>query len=289
MRQLKIAKSITNRADGTLDKYLRDISKYDMITQEKEIELATRIQLNGDKVAIEELVNANLRFVVSVAKQYSYADISLLDLINEGNMGMMIAAKKFDPTRGFKFISYAVWWIRQTILAAISDQTRVVRLPSNQINDLNKIKSAINKYLQNGYEPSIQQLADDLAMPIKKINKLIGFTAKEASLDKVFGYDGNDGTLKDLLIDNDAVQPDNKSFNESLARDIGRVLETLTKRESYIITKSYNLDGDGEWSLDEIAYQLGLTRERVRQIQVKSLEKLKSSPVKRNVLKAYLG
>ena len=270
MRQLKITKSITNRESASLDKYLQEIGREDLITVEEEVELAQRIR-KGDRVALEKLTRANLRFVVSVAKQYQNQGLSLPDLINEGNLGLIKAAEKFDETRGFKFISYAVWWIRQSILQALAEQSRIVRLPLNQVGSLNKISKAFSKFEQeNERRPSPEELADEL----------------DISVDAPF-VEGEDNSLLDVLVNDDSPMADRSLVNESLAREIDRALSTLTDREKEIIQMFFGI-GQQEMTLEEIGDKFGLTRERVRQIKEKAIRRLRQSN-RSKLLKSYLG
>ena len=274
MRQLKITKSITNRESASLDKYLQEIGREDLITVEEEVELAQRIR-KGDRVALEKLTRANLRFVVSVAKQYQNQGLSLPDLINEGNLGLIKAAEKFDETRGFKFISYAVWWIRQSILQALAEQSRIVRLPLNQVGSLNKISKAFSKFEQeNERRPSPEELAGELDIPVDKISDTLKVSGRHISVDAPF-VEGEDNSLLDVLV------------NESLAREIDRALSTLTDREKEIIQMFFGI-GQQEMTLEEIGDKFGLTRERVRQIKEKAIRRLRQSN-RSKLLKSYLG
>ena len=286
MRQLKITKSITNRESASLDKYLQEIGKEDLITVEEEVELAQRIK-KGDQVALERLTRANLRFVVSVAKQYQNQGLSLPDLINEGNLGLIKAAEKFDETRGFKFISYAVWWIRQSILQALAEQSRIVRLPLNQVGSLNKINKAYSKFEQE-YErtPSPEELADTLELPKEKVSDTLKVSGRHVSVDAPFS-DGEDNSLLDVLINSDSPKADTNLMKESLSREIERSLSTLTERERDIIKLFFGI-GVQEMTLEEIGERFGLTRERVRQIKEKAIRRLRHSS-RSKLLKAYLG
>ncbi len=286
MRQLKITKSITNRESASLDKYLQEIGKEELITVEEEVELAQRIR-KGEHSALEKLTRANLRFVVSVAKQYQNQGLSLPDLINEGNVGLIKAAEKFDETRGFKFISYAVWWIRQSILQALAEQSRIVRLPLNQVGSLNKINKAFSKFEQE-YErkPTTQELAEILELPREKIADTMRISGRHVSVDAPFA-DGEEGTLLDILENEDAIGADKGLINESLTREIERALSTLTERERDIIRLFFGIRIP-EMSVDEIGSRFGLTRERVRQIKEKALRRLRHSSRSR-LLKSYLG
>jgi len=287
MRQLKITKSITNRESASLDKYLQEIGKEDLITVEEEVELAQRIR-NGDRVALEKLTRANLRFVVSVAKQYQNQGLSLPDLINEGNLGLIKAAEKFDETRGFKFISYAVWWIRQSILQALAEQSRIVRLPLNQVGSLNKINKAFSKFEQeNERRPSPEELAQKLDIPVDKITDTMKVSGRHISVDAPF-VEGEDNSLLDVMINDDSPNADRVLINESLSKEIERVLiHTLSDRERDIVKKFFGI-GVTEMTLEEIGDEFGLTRERVRQIKEKAIRKLKPNS-KSKLLKTFLG
>ena len=286
MRQLKITKSITNRERASLDKYLQEIGREDLITVEEEVELAQRIR-NGDRIALEKLTRANLRFVVSVAKQYQNQGLSLPDLINEGNLGLIKAAEKFDETRGFKFISYAVWWIRQSILQALAEQSRIVRLPLNQVGSLNKINKAFSKFEQeNERRPSAEELADKLEIPVEKITDTMKVSGRHVSVDAPF-VEGEDNSLLDVMINDDSPNADRKLINESLAKEIDRALSTLSEREHEIVKKFFGI-GVAEMTLEEIGDEFGLTRERVRQIKEKAIRRLRTSS-KSKLLKGYLG
>ena len=284
MRQLKITKSITNRESASLDKYLQEIGREDLITVEEEVELAQRIR-KGDRVALEKLTRANLRFVVSVAKQYQNQGLSLPDLINEGNLGLIKAAEKFDETRGFKFISYAVWWIRQSILQALAEQSRIVRLPLNQVGSLNKISKAFSKF-EHERRPSPEELADELEIPVDKISDTLKVSGRHISVDAPF-VEGEDNSLLDVLVNDDSPMADRSLVNESLAREIDRALSTLTDREKEIIQMFFGI-GQQEMTLEEIGDKFGLTRERVRQIKEKAIRRLRQSN-RSKLLKSYLG
>ena len=275
MRQLKITKSITNRESASLDKYLQEIGREELITVEEEVELAQRIK-KGDQEALDKLTRANLRFVVSVAKQYQNQGISLPDLINEGNLGLIKAAEKFDETRGFKFISYAVWWIRQSILQALAEQSRIVRLPLNQVGSLNKINKALSQFEQQ-YErqPSPDELADMLEIPREKIADTLRVSGRHVSVDAPF-VDGEDNSLLDVLVNNDSPNADKGLVNESLNTEIERALSTLTERERDIVKYFFGI-GCQEMTLEEIGEKFGLTRERVRQIKEKAIRRLRHS------------
>ncbi len=286
MRQLKITKSITNRESASLDKYLQEIGRYDLISVEEEVELAQRIK-KGDQGAIEKLTRANLRFVVSVAKQYQNQGLSLPDLINEGNLGLIKAAEKFDETRGFKFISYAVWWIRQSIMQAINEQSRIVRLPLNQVSSLSKYRKAVAKFEQeNQRKPSAEELAVILEIPKSKVLSTMKVSGRHVSVDAPF-QEGEDNSLLDVLSDDDSPIADNSLIHESLRKEIERVFATLDERESKILQLSYGI-GVEEMSLEEIGQQFGLTRERVRQIREKAIRRLRTTS-RSNPLKKYLG
>ncbi len=286
MRQLKITKSITNRESASLDKYLQEIGKEDLITVEEEVELAQRIK-KGDQAALEKLTRANLRFVVSVAKQYQNQGLSLPDLINEGNLGLIKAAEKFDETRGFKFISYAVWWIRQSILQALAEQSRIVRLPLNQVGSLNKINKAFSKFEQeHERKPSPEELADSLELPADKVADTLRVSGRHISVDAPF-VEGEDNSLLDVLVNGDSPNADRSLMMESLAREIERALATLTERESDIIRMFFGI-GCQEMTLEEIGERFGLTRERVRQIKEKAIRRLRHTS-RSKLLKSYLG
>jgi len=286
MRQLKITKSITNRESASLDKYLQEIGKEELITVEEEVELAQRIK-KGDRQALEKLTRANLRFVVSVAKQYQNQGLSLPDLINEGNLGLIKAAEKFDETRGFKFISYAVWWIRQSILQALAEQSRIVRLPLNQVGSLNKINKAFSKFeQQHERTPTPEELAEALELPKEKVSDTLRVSGRHVSVDAPF-VDGEDNSLLDVLVNNDSPNADNSLINESLAREVERALATLTERERDIIKLFFGIACQ-EMTLEEIGEKFGLTRERVRQIKEKAIRRLRHTS-RSKLLKSYLG
>ncbi len=286
MRQLKITKSITNRESASLDKYLQEIGKEELITVEEEVELAQRIK-KGDQAALEKLTRANLRFVVSVAKQYQNQGLSLPDLINEGNLGLIKAAEKFDETRGFKFISYAVWWIRQSILQALAEQSRIVRLPLNQVGSLNKINKALSKFEQeHERKPSTEELAESLELPADKVADTLRVSGRHVSVDAPF-VDGEDNSLLDVLVNSDSPNADRALIMESLAKEIHRALATLTERESDIIRLFFGI-GCQEMTLEEIGERFGLTRERVRQIKEKAIRRLRHTS-RSKLLKTYLG
>ncbi|MDR0754471.1 MAG: RNA polymerase sigma factor RpoD/SigA [Prevotellaceae bacterium] len=286
MRQLKITKSITNRESASLDKYLQEIGREDLITVEQEVELAQRIR-KGDQEALEQLTRANLRFVVSVAKQYQNQGLSLPDLINEGNLGLIKAAEKFDETRGFKFISYAVWWIRQSILQALAEQSRIVRLPLNQVGSLNKINKALAKFEQeNERNPSTEELAEILEIPTDKVSDTMRVSGRHVSVDAPF-VDGEDNSLLDVLVNNDSPNADIGLLRESLTNEIDRALSTLTERERDIIKYFFGI-GMPELTLEEIGDKFDLTRERVRQIKEKAIRRLRQGS-RSKLLKSYLG
>ena len=286
MRQLKITKSITNRESASLDKYLQEIGREELITVEEEVELAQRIK-KGDQEALEKLTRANLRFVVSVAKQYQNQGLSLPDLINEGNLGLIKAAEKFDETRGFKFISYAVWWIRQSILQALAEQSRIVRLPLNQVGSLNKINKALSKFEQEHERmPSADELSELLDIPREKIADTLRVSGRHVSVDAPF-VDGEDNSLLDVLINNDSPNADRGLVNESLNKEIERALSTLQERERDIVKDFFGI-GTAEMTLEEIGEKFGLTRERVRQIKEKAIRRLRHSN-RSKLLKSYLG
>ena len=286
MRQLKITKSITNRESASLDKYLQEIGKEDLITVEEEVELAQRIR-KGDQRALEKLTRANLRFVVSVAKQYQNQGLSLPDLINEGNLGLIKAAEKFDETRGFKFISYAVWWICQCILQAWAEQTRISRLPLNQVGSLNKINKAFSRFEQeHERRPSPEELAETLDLPAEKVADTLRVSGRHISVDAPF-VEGEDNSLLDVLVNDDSPVADKTLINESLSTEVERALATLTERERDIIRLFFGINCQ-EMTLEEIGEKFGLTRERVRQIKEKAIRRLRHSS-RSKLLKTYLG
>jgi RNA polymerase primary sigma factor len=286
MRQLKITQSITNRESQSLDKYLHEIGKVDLITAEEEVILAQKIR-EGDQAALERLTKTNLRFVVSVAKQYQNQGLTLGDLINEGNLGLIKAAKRFDETKGFKFISYAVWWIRQSILQAIAEQSRIVRLPLNQVGSLSKISKAFSK-LEQEYErePSPEELADILETTVEKISDTLSNSGRHVSMDAPF-VQGEENTLLDVLENRDP-NTDSILINESLAEEIKRSLSSLTEREREIVVLFFGLGNNQPFSLEEIGEKFNLTRERVRQIKDKALQRLRHTS-RSKILKSYLG
>lgn len=286
MRQLKITKSITNRESASLDKYLQEIGREELVSPEEEVELAQRIR-KGDQVALEKLTKANLRFVVSVAKQYQNQGLSLPDLINEGNLGLIKAAEKFDETRGFKFISYAVWWIRQSILQALAEQSRIVRLPLNQVGSLNKINKALSKFEQeNERQPSSEELSEMIDVPKDKISDTLRVSGRHVSVDAPF-VEGEYNSLLDVLPNDDSPSADRGLINESLNTEIERALATLSTREREIIKSFFGI-GCQEMTLEEIGERFGLTRERVRQIKEKAIRRLKSASRSKQ-LRGYLG
>ena len=285
MRQLKITKSITNRESASLDKYLQEIGRKDLITVDEEVELAQMIK-QGDQAALDKLVSANLRFVVSVAKQYQNQGLSLPDLIDEGNLGLIKAAQKFDETRGFKFISYAVWWIRQSILQALAEQSRIVRLPLNQVGSLNKIGKALQRFEQeNERRPSPAELAEQLDVPVEKIADTMKVSGRHVSVDAPF-VDGEDNSLLDVLPNEDSPMADSSLTQESLSKEVNRALEQLNPRERDILKMFFGI-GCQEMTLEEIGAKFDLTRERVRQIKEKAIRRLKGQ--KSKLLKSYLG
>jgi len=287
MRQLKITKSITNRETASLDKYLQDIGKEELITADQEVELARRIR-SGDIQALDKLCRANLRFVVSVAKQYQNQGLSLPDLINEGNLGLIKAAQRFDETRGFKFISYAVWWIRQSILQALAEQSRIVRLPLNQVGSLNKIKKETSR-LEQKFErqPSADEIAEALEIPGYKIDAALKISTRYISMDAPLAED-EDVKFIDMFIDEDAPYTDSGLMRESLAKEIQRSLSTLSEKERDVINLYYGIGIPNGLTLEEIGAKFDLTRERVRQIKEKAIRRLKHNS-RSKLLKSYLG
>ncbi len=287
MRQLKITKSITNRESASLDKYLQEIGREDLITAEEEVELAKRIK-EGDQAALEKMTKANLRFVVSVAKQYQNQGLTLPDLINEGNLGLIKAAQRFDETRGFKFISYAVWWIRQSILQALAEQSRIVRLPLNQVGSLNKINKAFAK-LEQEFErpPTASEMAKSLDLPEEKVADTIKVSGRHISVDAPF-VDGENNSLLDVLVNSDSPKADVELMRESLQREIERSLSTLTERERDVIRLFFGIGMQHGLTLEEIGAKFDLTRERVRQIKEKAIRRLRHTS-RSKLLKAYLG
>lgn len=288
MRQLKITKSITNRESQSLEKYLQEIGKVDLITPEEEVELAIAIR-NGSRAALEKLVKANLRFVVSVAKQYQNQGLNLSDLVNEGNLGLIKAAQRFDETRGFKFISYAVWWIRQSILQALAEQSRIVRLPLNKVGSLNKINKAFSA-LEQEYErePSPEELADSLDIGIDEVRNTLGVASRHVSMDAPF-VEGEDNSLMDVLVNPNSEATDGQlDYNESLNQEIKRSLSTLTERQREVIYMYFGIGFENSMSLEDIGERFDLTRERVRQIKDKAINKLRTTS-RSNLLKEYMG
>ena len=287
MRQLKITKQVTNRETASLDKYLQEIGKVDLITADEEVELAQRIKA-GDQIALEKLTKANLRFVVSVAKQYQNQGLTLPDLINEGNLGLIKAAQRFDETRGFKFISYAVWWIRQSILQALAEQSRIVRLPLNKIGSINKINKMF-AYLEQAHErpPSAEEIAKELDMTVNDVKESMKNTGRHVSMDAPL-VEGEDSNLYDVLCSGESPNPDRKLLHESLRTEIERALETLTPREADVVRLYFGLGDQHPMTLEEIGETFDLTRERVRQIKEKAIRRLKHTS-RSKILKTYLG
>ncbi len=287
MRQLKITKQVTNRETASLDKYLQEIGKVDLITAEQEVELAQRIKA-GDQIALEKLTKANLRFVVSVAKQYQNQGLTLPDLINEGNLGLIKAAKRFDETRGFKFISYAVWWIRQSILQALAEQSRIVRLPLNKIGSINKINKTY-AFLEQAHErvPSAEEIAKELDMTINDVKESLKNSGRHVSMDAPL-VEGEDSNLYDVLKIGESPNPDRELLHESLRTEIERALETLTPREADVVRLYFGLGNQHPMTLEEIGETFDLTRERVRQIKEKAIRRLKHTS-RSKILKTYLG
>ncbi len=287
MRQLKITKQVTNRETASLDKYLQEIGKVDLITADEEVELAQRIKA-GDQIALEKLTKANLRFVVSVAKQYQNQGLTLPDLINEGNLGLIKAAQRFDETRGFKFISYAVWWIRQSILQALAEQSRIVRLPLNKIGSINKINKTF-AFLEQAHErkPSAEEIAKELDMTIEDVKQSLKNSGRHVSMDAPL-IDGEDSNLYDVLRSGESPNPDRELLIESLRTEIERALETLTPREADVIRLYFGLAEQHSMTLEEIGETFDLTRERVRQIKEKAIRRLKHTS-RSKILKTYLG
>ncbi|MCS6796043.1 MAG: RNA polymerase sigma factor RpoD/SigA [Raineya sp.] len=287
MRQLKISKQITNRESQSLDKYLQEIGKVDLLTPDEEVELAKRIR-EGDRLALEKLTKANLRFVVSVAKQYQNQGLSLGDLINEGNLGLIKAAQRFDETRGFKFISYAVWWIRQSILQALAEQSRIVRLPLNRVGSLNKISKTFSELEQKfEREPSPEELAEVLEVTTSEVVDTLKISGRHVSMDAPF-VQGEENSLLDVLENDSEESPDTGLINESLRKEIQRALSTLTPREADVITLYFGLNGENALTLEEIGEKFNLTRERVRQIKEKAIRRLRHTS-RSKALKPYLG
>ena len=286
MRQLKISKSITNRESASLDKYLQEIGHEELLSVDEEVELAQKIR-KGDRRALERLTRANLRFVVSVAKQYQNQGLSLPDLINEGNVGLIKAAEKFDETRGFKFISYAVWWIRQSILQAIAEQSRIVRLPLNQVGSVNKINRELNKFEQeHERRPSVDEIADRIDLPEEKVEEAMKANNRHVSMDAPF-VDGEANSLLDVLADNNMPMADKALVQESLRKEIDRAIDLLNDREQKVVRAFFGI-GSPEMTLEEIGEKYNLTRERVRQIKEKAIRRLRHN-TKNKLLKTYLG
>ncbi len=288
MRQLKITKQVTNRETKSLNSYLQDVSKIDMITADEEVELAQRIR-EGDQEALNKLTRSNLRFVISVAKQYQNQGLTLSDLINEGNVGLVKAAKRFDETRGFKFISYAVWWIRQSILQAIAEHSRVVRLPLNKIGDINKIRKA-SVHLEQMHQrmPSASEIAKELDMSISSVKQSMKNSSRSLSMDAPFQEGENDNNLYDVLSSGESPKPDNALIHESLKIEIDRALDTLSPREADVVKLNFGLGGQPSMTLQEIGDTFDLSRERVRQIREKAIRRLRQQS-KSHILKKYLG
>jgi RNA polymerase primary sigma factor len=287
MRQLKISKQITNRESQSLDKYLQEIGKVDLITADEEVSLAKRIKA-GDQIALEKLTKANLRFVVSVAKQYQNQGLSLGDLINEGNLGLIKAAQRFDETRGFKFISYAVWWIRQSILQALAEQSRIVRLPLNRVGSLNKISKTFSELEQKfEREPSPDELAEVLQVTTAEVVDTLKISGRHVSMDAPF-VQGEENSLLDVLENGGEQTPDSGLMTDSLRREVQRALSTLTQRESDVIALYFGLNGEQAMTLEEIGEKFNLTRERVRQIKEKAIRRLRHTS-RSKALKPYLG
>jgi RNA polymerase primary sigma factor len=289
MRQLKISKQVTNRETASLDKYLQEIGKVDLITADEEVELARKIRA-GDQLALEKLTKANLRFVVSVSKQYQNQGLSLPDLINEGNLGLIKAAQRFDETRGFKFISYAVWWIRQSILQALAEQSRIVRLPLNKIGSINKINKTFSKLEQEfEREPSADEIAQMLDISESDVKESMKNTGRHVSMDAPLASgDDNAGSMYDVMESDDSPSPENGLLHESLRREIERALHTLTSREADVVRLYFGLGGEHAMTLEEIGEKFDLTRERVRQIKEKAIRRLKHTS-RSKILKTYLG
>ena len=288
MRQLKITKQVTNRETKSLNSYLQDVSKIDMITAEEEVELAQRIR-EGDQSALDKLTKANLRFVISVAKQYQNQGLTLSDLINEGNVGLVKAAQRFDETRGFKFISYAVWWIRQSILQAIAEQSRVVRLPLNKIGDINKIRKA-SIHLEQVHQrvPSASEIAKELDMTVSSVKQSLKNTSRSLSMDAPFQEGENDNNLYDVISSGETPNPDKALIHESLKIEIDRALDTLAPREADVVKLNFGLSGQPAMTLQEIGDTFELSRERVRQIREKAIRRLRQES-KSHIIKKYLG
>ena len=287
MRQLKITKQVTNRESKSLDKYLQDISKIPLITADEEVELAQRIR-EGDQLALDKLTTSNLRFVVSVAKQYQNQGLTLPDLINEGNAGLVKAAKRFDETRGFKFISYAVWWIRQAILQALAEQSRIVRLPLNKIGSINKINKAYS-YLEQAHQrpPSPEEIAKELEMTVSDVKQSLKISGRHLSMDAPL-KEGEDSSLYDVVKSGESPNPDMNLMKDSLNLEVNRALNTLSQREADVVRLYYGINNEQPMSLEEIGETFGLTRERVRQIKEKGIRRLRHTS-KNRILRTYLG
>ena len=287
MRQLKISKQITNRESQSLDKYLQEIGKVDLLTPDEEVDLARKIR-DGDLLALERLTKANLRFVVSVAKQYQNQGLSLGDLINEGNLGLIKSAQRFDETRGFKFISYAVWWIRQSILQALAEQSRIVRLPLNRVGSLNKISKTFSELEQRfEREPSPEELAEVLEVSTAEVVDTLKISGRHVSMDAPF-VQGEENSLLDVLENDSEDKPDSGLINDSLRKEVQRALSTLTQREADVVTLYFGLNGEHAMTLEEIGEKFNLTRERVRQIKEKAIRRLRHTS-RSKALKTYLG
>lgn len=288
MRQLKITKQVTNRETISLDKYLQEIGRVDLISAEEECELAIRIR-NGDQAALDRLTKANLRFVVSVAKQYQNQGLTLPDLINEGNLGLIKAAKRFDETRGFKFISYAVWWIRQSILQALAEQSRIVRLPLNKIGSINKVNKTLND-LEQEFErpPDAAEIAEALEIGTDEVSNMLSLAGRHVSMDAPLTTDDGGGDMYEVLSNNNSPNPDSVLITDSLQTEINRSLSTLTEREADIVRFFYGINLKHPMSLQEIGHRFGLTQERVRQIKERAIKRLRNTS-RNKLLKAYLG
>jgi len=287
MRQLKISQQITKRESKSLEKYLQDVSKEEMINAEEEVELAQRIK-NGDEAALNRLVRANLRFVISVAKQYQSTGLTLEDLINEGNLGLIEAAKRYDHTKGFKFISYAVWWIRQSILKAAADNSRTIRLPHNRLGEIQKINKATIEFVQkNEREPTAEEISEAIDMDVKKVENSISMSRKQVSMDAPMANDDDNNSLESILENTDTMRPNEHLMHESLAKDIDRTLHYLKGIEAEVIKLFFGLDGREEMTLEEIGLKFGLTRERIRQIKERGLRRLRRLSMTSN-LQTYL-
>ena len=287
MRQLKITKQVTNRETASLDKYLQEIGKVDLITAEMEVELAQRIKA-GDQIALEKLTKANLRFVVSVAKKYQGNGLSLSDIINEGNLGLIKAAKRFDPSRGFKFISYAVWWIRQAILQALAEQGRLIRLPLNRVGTITKITKAAEKLeAEMGRPPKVEEISHQLDVKSEEVFNALQYSRRHSSLDAPFA-EGEDSSLINVIEDEQEKDPDNKVMDTSMKEEIASALSTLTERERSVIEMYFGINRDRSFTLNEIGEQFSLTRERVRQIKEKAIRRL-AHKTRSEPLRVYLG